>query len=128
MDLVRQILLAIENLESVDQPVDLNFDEHSSEEVSYHVMLLDEADLIDAVEAAEFGTSSRWFPMRLTWQGHEFLDAARDDTRWNKAKDAMNKAGGFVFEVGKALLIQVYEAATLTTKALSTWSCRAPHS
>jgi len=58
MDLVRQILLAIENLESVDQPVDLNFDDHTSEEVSYHVMLLDEADQHIRVDS-EFALGDR---------------------------------------------------------------------
>ncbi len=53
MDLVRQILLSLEEVTSVDRPVDLKFNNYSSEEISYHVMLLDEADLIDAIEDAE---------------------------------------------------------------------------
>ena len=91
---------------NADRLIDLKFDGHSDEEVSYHTMLLDEAELIEAEEIAEIGAPSRWFPIRLTWQGHEFLDAARDETRWSKTKETMAKAGGFVFEVAKAVLVE----------------------
>jgi hypothetical protein len=106
MDLARKILFEIESQPSADNLIDLKFDGYSDEEIPYHVMLLDEANLIEADEVAELGAQSHWFPIRLTWQGHEFLDAARDDTRWNKTKDAMAKAGGFVFDVAKLLLIE----------------------
>lgn len=104
MDLIRQVLLEMEKQSFEDSGTFLKFDGYSDEEVSYQVMLLDEAGLIQAQNLSG-GSDLVWVPMRLTWQGHEFLDAARDDTRWNKAKDAMAKAGGFVFEVAKSLLI-----------------------
>ena len=31
--------------------------------------------------------------LRLTWTGHEFLDAARNDTIWHKAGDRIKKSG-----------------------------------
>jgi hypothetical protein len=31
--------------------------------------------------------------LRLTWQGHDFLDAARNDTIWSKAKEKFLKPG-----------------------------------
>ena len=31
---------------------------------------------------------------RLTWQGHEFLDAARNEDRWNQAKKTISEKGG----------------------------------
>jgi len=37
-----------------------------------------------------------WKPKRLTYSGHEFLDAARSDTVWNKAKDMVRKATGTI--------------------------------
>ncbi len=115
MDLVRQILFEIEKQSFEDSGQLLKFDGYSDEEVSYHVMLLDEAGLIQAKDLSG-GSDLMWIPMRLTWQGHEFLDAARDETRWNKAKDAMSKAGGFVFEVGKALLIEFMKQQLLQPK------------
>jgi hypothetical protein len=35
----------------------------------------------------ERGTLARGVILRLTWQGHEFLDAARNDTTWRKARE-----------------------------------------
>ena len=29
----------------------------------------------------------------LTWQGHDFLDASKDDSLWNKAKDKIIRPG-----------------------------------
>ncbi|MFZ1073703.1 MAG: DUF2513 domain-containing protein [Verrucomicrobiia bacterium] len=31
--------------------------------------------------------------MRPTWDGHEFLDAARNDTIWRKAGEQIKKSG-----------------------------------
>jgi hypothetical protein len=43
----------------------------------------------------------------LTWKGHEFLEASRDDTRWKQAKETVvKKAGGVVFELLKEVLIE----------------------
>jgi hypothetical protein len=46
----------------------------------------------------------------ISWNGHEFLNAARDNTRWEKAKGAMAKAGGFVLPVLMQLLTQYLKA------------------
>ena len=35
-----------------------------------------------------------WKPKRLTYSGHEFLDAARGDTVWHKAKALTLKSTG----------------------------------
>ena len=37
--------------------------------------------------------SERRTAIRLTWKGHEFLDAARNDTIWKKALGHIKKAG-----------------------------------
>jgi hypothetical protein len=109
MDLARQILLEIEKQPSWGSEINLSMEDYSDEDVSYHVMLLHEAGLIVAVDLSSF-SDIKWIPTRLTWQGHEFLDAARDNNRWNKAKDAMGKVGGFVFEIGKQVLIELAKA------------------
>ena len=44
----------------------------------------------------------------MTWAGHEFLDAAREGTRWNQAKELVKKRGsGMMFEVLKTVLVQL---------------------
>jgi hypothetical protein len=42
----------------------------------------------------------------LTWEGHDFLDAARSETIWKKVMNKVKDSTGTVaFEVLKALLI-----------------------
>ena len=42
-----------------------------SEEIQYHIRLLAEAGLIEADEIVP----GQWWPERITWMGHELLDA-----------------------------------------------------
>ena len=104
MDLARLILLKIE--QTADDPrswINLEVPDYTPAEVSYHVMILNEAGLIDACDLSTMGRgNSDWRPKRLTWNGHEFLDAARNDSIWNKAKE---KAISMNFELLKELLL-----------------------
>jgi hypothetical protein len=53
-----------------------------------------------------------WRPRRLTWPGHEFLDAARKPSHWQKAKTiVMEKSGGLSFEMLKQVLFQMIREA-----------------
>ncbi len=103
MDLVRLILLEIEKSgEDPRSAIRLQLQNYTSEQVSYHVMILNDAGLIEAYNLSTLGTGSIWRPKRLTWSGHEFLDAARNDSIWNKAKE---KATSMNFELLKELLL-----------------------
>lgn len=106
MELARFILMRIEEQESYRDNIPLDFEGYTDEQVQYHIMLLNEAGLVVAIDASSL-QDINWIPQRLTWQGHEFLESARDNTIWNKAKDIMAKTGGFVFEVAKPLLINL---------------------
>lgn len=100
MDLVRKILFAMEDGPAL-APDDFEIEGYDDETVSYHLAIMGEAGLLlvlDSSTLAEFST----LPVRMTWAGHEFLEAVRDDSRWNQVKGQMNKVGGFVFEVAKA--------------------------
>ena len=105
MDLVRLILLEIEKSnEDPRSEIRLQIPDYDSAAVSYHVMILHEADLIEADDLSTMGSSSVWLPKRLTWFGHEFLDAARNDSIW---KQAMKKANNVGFELLKELLLSM---------------------
>lgn len=39
----------------------------------------------------------------LTWEGHNFLDSARDEGIWREAKEDATKAGGISLELIGAL-------------------------
>ena len=109
MDLIRTILLQIEQQPFTDAWVELNVEGYAPEEITYHVILLAEAGLIEADDVSS-GAKMKWNPKRLTWQGCEFLDAARDNNRWNKAKLTMGKVGGFVFDIGKQVLVELIKS------------------
>lgn len=93
MDLIREVLLKVEEL-----PFDGGFHEitvegRTDDEVTYHVMLLHEAGFIEAQDLTTMDCIC-WKPKRLTYSGHEFLDAARSDTVWQKAKEWTKKTTG----------------------------------
>lgn len=107
MDLIRKILIEVEACEDPFGPEDkLMINGYEKKIVSYHVKLLCQAGLLEGHELKEVG-SFKWLAGALTWEGHEFLDAARDETRWNKAKSlVVEKAGSLMFETLKFALIQ----------------------
>jgi hypothetical protein len=106
MDLVRKILLELEGKNPKDdglEPEQLSG--HTPEEVGYHIGLLKEAGLVEAMDARSYGNPMNWIATRLTWEGHEFLEASRNEGVWTKAKQiAAEKGGGLTFEVLKQLL------------------------
>lgn len=108
-DLTREILLTIEKMDDAVGPgwIDLEFEGRSPKEISYHVQILDEAGLIEAEKLSTL-TEFHWAPKRLTWEGHEFLDAAREDTRWEKAKKlALEKTGSLSFVALREILLSL---------------------
>lgn len=50
---------------------------------------------------------SRRHPLRLTWEGHEFLDAARSEMRWQKVKASVDKIDGLPFALIKTALLEM---------------------
>jgi len=113
MDLVRAILLKIESSEGDPRKRVMlgSFEGHSNIEVSYHVKLLAQAGLIEARDHSTF-SGFAWVPQQLTWDGHEFLDAARSDNLWKQAKNVVLKqTGGLSLEVLKPVLINLAKQA-----------------
>ena len=89
MDLIRLLLL---NAEDEEPKPDLSG--YTEAQIVYHSALLVEANLVhgNVVEGGD-GQPAGVMIYRLTWTGHEFLDAARNDTIWKKALGQIKKAG-----------------------------------
>lgn len=105
MDLVLRILLEIENKKNVNGWIKISYEDFNDEEVSYHIMLLNQANLI---EATDLSTKDKfhWSAIYLTWEGHEFLDNARNNKIWTKMKKFIGeKATTISFDLIKELLI-----------------------
>lgn len=109
LELIRRMLLTMEAFEQFDSPsvwpALVEACGAPEDVLEYHVILLHEAGLIDAIDLGSGDDGPSWVPMRLTWDGHEFLDAARSETVWGKAKKIVAEKGvGMSFDVLKALL------------------------
>jgi len=109
MNLVREILLAVEAREHGMGASDLDIKGHSQEEIGYHVYLMGKAELLVVVETTHLNSQSpEALASGLTWQGHDFLDAARDPSLWQKAMDKIRMTGSaLTFEIVKAVLVQL---------------------
>lgn len=110
MDLCRKILLAIE--EKGDPAggwiEDLGIDGYEADIISAHIQLLDEKGLIEAIDLSS-ASSFELKAERLTDDGHEFLDHARDETIWNKAKQiVLEKAGSLSLDVLITVLKNIF--------------------
>jgi hypothetical protein len=104
MDIVRHLLIWVETDHSHELPGEL-----SREQLAYHAQLLIDAGLVEGT--VHYGASrGRRIPdtfhiQRLTWAGHDFLDAARDDTVWRTAREKILKPGvSWTFELLKETL------------------------
>ena len=104
MDLIRDILLEIEKQPDRHNWFSLRFEGFSLQEIDQHLLLLQDAGFIHLTRKTS-SNEDTLFCGRLTWQGHEFLEAIRPAERWDRLKAAMKDAGGFVTEVAMALLV-----------------------
>lgn len=90
-DCVRDILLCIEDctgdlnaIYRISYICDSLSSKYSSNEIEYHMHLLDEAGFIYGIK---FFVSGDGILQRLSWKGHEYLDNIRDKSAWSKLKD-----------------------------------------
>lgn len=94
MDLVRLILLEIEEQYRSTALYNLRIEGYDTETIAYHCKILHEAGLIDSYRAryadnmlCSFGVGA------LTWEGNDYLDKVRDDSVWRKTKDVITQKG-----------------------------------
>jgi hypothetical protein len=111
IELVRKLLIYLEEKPNDKIIMKLELNGHDKNEVMYHFILMDQAGLIRCEREVSSTTSDRVikvYPLSLTWQGHEFLEASRNEKTWSKAKALIkSKSGGIAFDVLKALLISM---------------------
>ncbi|MCA1021788.1 DUF2513 domain-containing protein [Halobacillus litoralis] len=110
LKLIVEILKDLESRKTIEAVTNQNIyvEGFSQRETYYNLELMKDAGLIEATKY-----DSKLSPFisvhKITWQGHDFLDAARNDTVWNKAEEQAKQQGQKLnelpFEVAKALLI-----------------------
>jgi hypothetical protein len=80
---------SIENLSAYDPAV-----------VCGHIDLLIDAGLVKGKVTKMFRGADAILVSGLTWKGYDFLEAAKDDNLWNKAKEKVIKPGvSFTFDL-----------------------------
>ena len=108
MDLIRKMLMDLEDggsraWEGRDRDKGEDREKHD-----YHALLLVDAGLAWGPNVGyENPLQPRYVLKRLTWAGHEFLDAARDEGRWKQAKALGAGVGGMAVSVLKELLVSL---------------------
>lgn len=113
LNLIRKILLAIEEAPTGWAPDDLEFEGYTAAQVAYHSYLLIDAGLARGEDVSGSGSDGpEGLISNLTWEGHEFAEAARDEGRWRKVMGTVAAKGGSVtLDVLKALLISAMKGA-----------------
>ena len=109
LDLIRKLVLAVEAVPTGYALDDIEIDGYSKERIGYHSYLLVDSGLAKGLDATVMGDSSpMWLILNLTSAGHDFADAARDESTWQKAQGIVkDKAGGVTLDVMKQVLISV---------------------
>lgn len=115
MDLVREILLRAEAAEP-GKEIKPDIPGYGEEKIGLHVELMIDRKLIKGTTIPSgSGPAHRILTYRIdrmTWEGYEFLDAARNDTTWKKAKNkCLEATGGLAFEILKAYLTELGKEA-----------------
>lgn len=117
LELCRKIFILLESRPPGEYGLDPDQLEVDWATLACHIELLHGAKLLEAnfsycdgnVPPASFQIE------RLTWEGHEFLNASRDDSTWLAAKEKLgDKAGSVTFSV----LMSVLAAITLSQLGL----------
>lgn len=109
MDLVRQILLHATSEQGGYANVNPEIDGYTDDQIAHHIYLMWQAGLVEAADTSAMGSSSPTAMLvSITWNGHDFLDAARSNTVWMQAKEMAKSVGGAIsFELMKQLLISI---------------------
>lgn len=105
MDLVRVILLKIEEEHAGVGLANLEVEGYDRAIVAYHCQLLEEAGLVSSCIVRYADDSAFFFSVGgLTWEGADYLDKVRDDSVWAKTKNlAAEKGVPLVVETVKTI-------------------------
>lgn len=106
MNLIRQLVFHIEAASDQLDSSTIKLPNYGQDEIGYHCELMKEAGLIHADKTTDLDARySEMMIYRLTWAGHDFLDAAKDDNLWNKVtKRIKDKVTSMAFDGLVALL------------------------
>ncbi len=112
-DKIREILIKLEEMPAEKGNLCLgDFPPGEAYEYSYNTELLMEAGVIYGDMSKTLGShASDFMAIRLTWEGHEFIDAIRSDNVWEKTKTSFVTSGlSMTFDLVKTVSTDIAAA------------------
>jgi hypothetical protein len=109
MQIVRDILVFIEDDESPDgPPAGIQLHQHDADAVDYNLQLLIDAGLVNGEIHRYIGGAQSHYIRGLTMQGHDFAQALRNETVWNRLKTALgSELGGASLKVLATVAVEL---------------------
>ncbi|WP_158221317.1 DUF2513 domain-containing protein [Salimicrobium humidisoli] len=112
IQIIKYVLEKIEKSQESNEALELNFnqlDAYPAEKIKYHLVLLDDADLIN-LHIEYPGDNAEWYFVKsITWEGHDLLETLRNDKAVEmaerKAKEQGSKLDDLPIELVKSLTI-----------------------
>lgn len=94
MELIRKILIEFEEITEKDRGRVGRFEIEGSshEEIVNHVFLLSQNGMVEIIDCTS-NIGRGFLAKGLTWEGHDFLDKARNEKIWKKALAKFSNIG-----------------------------------
>ena len=94
LDLVREILIQLENCDYTSGGHHLKVEGYSDDDFNYHIKIMHEGGLIEAQSSQGSKPHNGgqivykvWTPKSITWTGHQYLSSIRDKRVWSELKE-----------------------------------------
>jgi len=105
--LIRALLLALETGNT-----DLDIAGFSADQITYHLVLMEEGGLIEADIFCSGDGKTIVQPRQLSWKAHDFLAVARNDKVWNEAQGILSAKNMSVsFDLLQSMLSQLHQSS-----------------
>jgi Hypothetical protein (DUF2513) len=104
LELIRQLMLAIELKDTRFGAESIEIDGYDSSQINYHLELMIEAKLVDGIVISQTFNRFAIIIEKLSWEGCNFLDDARNESVWQKTMEIVKDKGG---SVSVGVLIQL---------------------
>ncbi|ATF13624.1 DUF2513 domain-containing protein [Brevibacillus porteri] len=101
MELIIEILKRVEQEKTATNNIVIELEGYDFEVVQYHVGLLKDAGFLKA--KATYNPLEYWIS-EMSWAGYDFLDAARNETVVEKAKEIAKKQGVELYNLPIAVI------------------------
>lgn len=105
LDLIRNIMIYLEEnlqpskeINATDLPFYNRNDDEDYQLMSEHLKLIIENGYIEVIKTP-MGGFTLFFITRITTQGHDFLDALRNEKVWNQVKEKTLSVGGYTLSL-----------------------------